>query len=259
MHRKNTIPHIKYLVLSLFFLVLLNSCKSLKNNVPVATEVIPIDSIYQTIFDPPLIDWIDARAKVKVSSPQRTDKFVMFLRMKSDSIIWASFKKFGAEGGRVLITQDSVYAINRIEKSYQILSLKMLNSFGFTASLNDLQALLKAQLPPLDTSALWKANEDESFYNFRSMKNDVVFDFSFEKISGHLKKGQFVDRFNLNGYWDYDDYRTVNDISIPFFRKFKTEFGINNYFEITLEFTDIEINKANTTRFSIPSHYKKME
>lgn len=240
-------------------MILTSACKSTRNVSINNLTKIAIDSIYQKIFNPQKIEWLDARAKVKVTTPQGTDKFVMFVRMKSDSIIWASFKKFGAEGGRVLITQDSIFAINRIEKSYQILSLEMLNSFGFSANLIDLQALLKAQLPPLDTSALWKASEDESFYNFRSMKNDVVFNFSYNKTTGHLKKGQFIDRFNLNGYWDYDDYRIVDNIAVPFFRKFKTEFGLGNYFEITLEFTDIELNKANTTKFNIPSHYKKME
>lgn len=237
----------------------MSACKSTRNISQDSMQKIKLDSVYQKIFEPPQIDWINARAKVKITSPQGTDKFIMFIRMKSDSVIWASFKKFGAEGGRILITQDSVFAINKIEKSYQKMSLDMLNSFGFSANLIDLQALLKAQLPPLDTSILWKSNEDKSFYNFRSMKNDVVFDFSFDKSTGHLKKGQFIDRFNLNGNWDYDDYRIVDNIAVPYFRKFKTEFGSGNFFEITLEFTDIELNKAKTTRFNIPSHYKKME
>ena len=234
------------------------SCKS-KQKLLETDQIIPLDSVYQEIFTPSEIDWFVGRAKVKISNDETSESFVMYLRMKSDSVIWASFKKYLQEGGRALIDKDSVSIINRLDKTYQVISLKELsNRFGMTPHLNDIQALIKAQIPNIDTTHLWQSNQDEAFYNFRSIKDDIVYEFSYDKKLGKLKKGHFIDRFNLNGYWDYDDYRIVDNIAVPFFRKYRAEFGPDNYLNVTLEFTDIELNKANTTNFRIPSHYKKM-
>jgi len=254
------IRKIAYLLL-LSSLLAINACKSKKVLIDNNAINIGLDSIYQNIFNPSHIDWFSGRAKVKVTTPNGTDKFVMFVRMKHDSVVWTVFKKLGIEGGRALIKEDSVSIIYRQpEKAYQILPLDALSkSYGFTPHLTDIQALIKGRIPEIDTSLLWKYNQDSDYYNFKSMKNDIVYDFSYQKATGYLKKGHFIDRFNLNGHWDYDDYRIVDNIVVPFFRKYSAEIAPDNYLNVTLEFTDIELNIPNSTRFEIPSHYKKLD
>jgi len=244
-----------------FSLLAINACKSKKQLLHTNLPSVGIDSIYQNIFNPEHINWFSGRAKVKVTSPQGTDRFVMFIRMKHDSIIWTVIKKLGIEGGRALIDKDSVSIIYRMpEKAYQIISLDELSkSFGMTPHLEDIQSLIKGRVPNLDTTLLWNIKEDNQFYNFRSIKDDIIFDFNFDKSTAMLKNGHFIDRFNLNGHWDYDDYRIVNNIAVPFFRKYTAEFGPDNYLNVTLDFTDIELNIPNSTRFEIPPHYKKVD
>lgn len=253
------VSKITYLFLFIALLAL-SSCKSKKKLISTSTYEISLDSVYKDVFQPQHIDWFVGKAKVKVTTPNGTDKFTMFVRMKDDSIVWTVFKKLSFEGGRALIEKDSVSIIYRQpQKGYQILSLNELSkSFGFTPHLNDIQSLIKGRIPQIDTTILWQNNEDDAFYNFRSIKNDIIFDFSYDKFTGKLKKGHFIDRFNLNGYWDYDDYRIVNNIAVPFFRKYTAEFSPDNYLNVTLDFTEIEINIPHSTRFEIPPNYKRL-
>lgn len=247
----------------MFFISLLSiqACKSKKKLISTNSHSVGLDSIYQNIFKPKHIDWFSGRAKVKITSPQGTDKFVMFIRMKNDSIVWTVIKKLGLEGGRALIEKDSVSIIYRLpQKAYQLLSLEELSkSYGITPHLQDIQSLITGRIPRVDTSALWEIKDDEEFYHFRSIKDDIVYDFSYDKSTALLKKGQFIDGFNLNGYWDYDDYQIINNIAVPFFRKYTAKFDADNYLNVTLDFTEIELNVPNSTKFEIPSHYKRLE
>ena len=58
------------------------------------------------------IDWEGTRytAKIKV-------------RILRDSIVWVQIQKFGFEVGRMLVTPDSAFFINRLERSYSIYSI----------------------------------------------------------------------------------------------------------------------------------------
>ena len=44
--------------------------------------------------------------------------FSISLRIEKDSLIWMSISKLGIEGARVLVTVDSVYFMNRLDKKY---------------------------------------------------------------------------------------------------------------------------------------------
>src|SRR5688500_16147214 len=53
------------------------------------------------------IDWDDQRLSAKVT-----------VRIRKDSVIWAQISKLGIEVGRMLVTPDSAFFINRIEQKY---------------------------------------------------------------------------------------------------------------------------------------------
>ncbi|MEM7572987.1 MAG: DUF4292 domain-containing protein [Bacteroidota bacterium] len=75
-----------------------------------------------------VVDWLDARARVRIESPDMNVGGTAFIRLKRDEWVWASVKKFGFEAARVLVTPDSVYVINRLDNSYSIEPLSYLES-----------------------------------------------------------------------------------------------------------------------------------
>ena len=75
-----------------------------------------------------VVDWLDARARVRIESQALTVGGTAFIRLKRNEWVWASVKKFGFEAARVLVTPDSVYVINRLDNSYSIEPLSYLGT-----------------------------------------------------------------------------------------------------------------------------------
>src|SRR5687768_971385 len=53
------------------------------------------------------LDWDDQRISAKVN-----------VRIRKDSVIWVQISKLGIEVGRILVTRDSAFFINRFEQKY---------------------------------------------------------------------------------------------------------------------------------------------
>lgn len=250
----------KYLFL-LVLSFLIYSCKSKKPLIELNNEhIIPIDSIYSNIFNPQSIEWINAKAKIKISADDESEKANMFLRMRKDSVIWTSFKKYTQEGARVLINKDSIYTVNRIEKTYQEKEIKEIyDKFGINPDLEFVQKLISGLIPSIDTTLLWEQKETADEYKFRSIKDDMVITFYYDKFSGLLKRGEFIDRFNVSGEWHYDDYRFVDNMAFPYLRTYTVNFNGENELTLNIEFTKVEINVPKTIKFNIPSSYSKVD
>jgi hypothetical protein len=62
----------------------------------------------------------------KIKTENTIESFIGMCRIASDSLIWMSFQKMGIEGGRLLLTKDSVFLINRTDKIVNYGSAKQL-------------------------------------------------------------------------------------------------------------------------------------
>jgi len=244
-----------YLLL-LVITVMLCACKTQKHVIPEELPDIDIDSIYLRLFDKQEINWFAGKAKVRIEDNSGTTKGLMYVRMKSDSMIWMVFKKLSIEAARVKITRDSIVILNRIDKTVQSARLDSIsNLFGLSADFEFLSEILIGRLPAIDTSVLWKEKQTDTHYMFRSMVGDVVVDFDIQKKTGQLDAGRFYDRHLTEGTWNYDKYMPVSNHELPFVRKFHINFDADNFLNMDIDFQDISINEAYNLRFEIPDHY----
>lgn len=63
-------------------------------------------------------DQMNAKLNAEAKVDSTFHSFTISLRIHKDSIIWMSISKLGIEGARTLITGDSVYFVNRLDKTY---------------------------------------------------------------------------------------------------------------------------------------------
>ena len=249
-----------YIVGLLFTLLLLNSgCKSKKQLLIPAIDLTKteVDSL---IFSKNSFNWFDGKAKIKFEDNYETQRGVLYVRMKSDSVIWMVVKKLSIEAARVQITPEAICILNRLEKTYQQAPLDSISHvFGLSPDFDFISELISGRLPQIDTSRLWKFKENDTFYQYRSVINDIVIDFNYDKKTGLLTSGKFYDRHIQEGEWTYGDYRRVSDEVLPFERKFRIKFDDKKYMNLDIDFQEININKAHNLRFEIPPHYKKIE
>lgn len=254
----NSYPTIRYF---LFFLVLFGfaSCKTSRILAPTTTHELSITELKDSIFNYTHLEWFSGKAKVRMTDNYGSQKGVMHIRMKNDSVVWMVLKKLSYEAARVQINVDSITILDRINKTYQSANLdSVTNVFGLSPDFNLITDFMIGRVPELDTSRLWKTKKTDSLFLVRSAVDDVVMDLEFDLYTGSLLSGQFYDRFILEGQWDYSDYRRVNGHRIPFERKFHINFDGEKFLDLEIEFQEISIDKSYNLKFEIPEHYSRV-
>jgi hypothetical protein len=64
-------------------------------------------------------DWFSSRIKVEYNDNNISQDFTAAVRMRRDSVLWISLQgPFGIEGGRIMVTRDSIMVINKMSGEY---------------------------------------------------------------------------------------------------------------------------------------------
>ena len=108
------------------------SCKK----IPVASHGIFIQDTILRKFKPSkaTFKYLTTKTKIEFSDGINVDQYAMTLRVKKDSVIWASIGKAGIEGARALLRPDSIFILNKLKNE------------SYSYDLNYLQGLIKSDL-----------------------------------------------------------------------------------------------------------------
>ncbi len=191
------------------------------------------------------IDWEGNRYSAK-----------MRVRILHDSIIWVQISKFGFEVGRMLVTPDSAFFINRLERSYSLYRTNdFFKKYNLPADFNMFSKVFTggAYVPPSISKS--KIEDDRSLYLESS--NGVNARLWLD-VTSTLVQSLVTDPFNHQWEAGYSDYKATNTGQMFPYRRTNTlvNDGVSNLFD--LDYTSIEINVPQEFPFSIPSHYDKI-
>ncbi len=97
-------------------------------------------------------NYLQFKSKVQYENGNDKQEAQVSIRMKRDSIIWASISKVGFEGLRVILTPDTVIMLNRLQKSYFAGSFSALKRrYKIPVTFQQLQAALVANYLPAES------------------------------------------------------------------------------------------------------------
>jgi len=121
-------------------------------------------------------EYLQAKSKIRFSSPDRNLSSSANIRMKKDSIIWISVTPvFGIEAARGFISQDTIVFMDRVNKDVYRYNYKTLsNALNFEVDFEMIQSIFLGN----------------QVFDFESGDN-------FSKRAGELKIGQKRGRFEL--------------------------------------------------------------
>ena len=185
-----------YLFALLILTIVLSSCRSqrAKNKIPI--KLLGHDYVTDKMHEnESTFDWFSGKAKVDFIDGKKKFPFTAQLRMRKDSAIWISLSTgIGVEGARILLTQDSVHYINRIDKTYFEGDYNLLSSLIDTdIDFNMIQALLTAKdFSWYDYQDL-KARVDNQMYQLESTNR--------HKLKKHSKEGKIEDPVYYQSLW----------------------------------------------------------
>lgn len=191
------------------------------------------------------IDWDDQRLSAKIN-----------VRIRQDSVIWLQISKLGIEVGRMLVTPDSAYFINRIERSYARYGTRQFfEKYDLPADFDMFSKVFTggAYIPPSISNM--RVEPDGALY----MESDAgITARHWLDVSYQLVRSVVTDPNKDEWSAAYGNYTQVNTgQKFPFHRANSILIdGETNLFD--LDYSSVQIDIPQELPFSIPSHYEKM-
>ncbi len=250
------------LLLAALLSILLLGCKV--TNRPVSSPVsersqrFVLNQLGKQRFDP---EHFNARGKIKYDDGETRISFSSNIRMLQDSFIWLNASFLGVEVVRVLIRPDSVFVINRYEKSFVADSYHHFEGdYKVPVSFNQLQKLV------LGNHLIIEQESVES--TFISPEYHLIQEI-FPYVISHTIDGRTFMPVKIevddqsSGYFlssILDEYRSLKKANFfSYFRDYIIKKDNVQVASIQLRFSEIDIDSRKKTPFEIPQNYERIE
>ena len=250
------------------FAFLLLSCKGSKKATHVKLKERSTTSLLKKLNQHKVdAQWWSAKAKVAFRDTHQNRQFTANIRMRKDSVIWMNFKKTTVEGGRILITPDSFFVINRLDKEYFAADLGyLIRRFDLPTHLSAPEELFSILqdivlgnpiFSPVDK--MYSEVIDDQYYlhgQHNQLKSAYWLNslYLIEKIAFSEHRGR---RKVVFGYENYAEAGDIENYS--YFRTLFFHSADIGDVELGLKLSKIEINIPKKIVFKIPGHYTRIE
>jgi hypothetical protein len=244
-------------------LLLLGSCKptgviTSSNNLKPRSAKEIIKKVNERL---PEIKWLDGRALVSIQIEGNNQKFSSQIRVKKDSLFLANGKKISVEGGRIQISRDSFYLLNRAHKTYEIKAYDhVTEAYAVPLGFDQLMNMLLAQpIFPLDQDR-YASTIKEGFYSLKGKEGQLSLEYTISgktyDIVGMTIKDSATRQsctVRLDEYKDYGHHRLSG------LRTFTFDNGAGQLINMKVDFSKIQLNAPKTFKFSIPSGFIRLD
>lgn len=267
----------KMLILGLVVITFLSSCKSNRSIIKSPIKEYGADYLFEKLKENELqFEWISAKFNIDLVIDNKKNSFRGQLRMRRDSAIWISFSPaLGIEMARILITNDSVKFINRINKTYFSGDYQFVHDFiGTNVDYDVLQSVLlgndltyyedgkfrasydskEYHLVTGGRSKLKKyvknKHDEERIYLQNIFLNPETFKITKMKIKEVKKESKKLDAF-------YDDFQNVEEQLFPHHLSF--DITAETPVWVDMNYSKISINQPLLFPFKITSKYARIQ
>lgn len=214
-----------------------------------------------------------AKMNMRIETKDRNLNVKGQLRMKKDSIIWTSISMpMGLEVLRIKVTSDSVFFLNRTEKTYLIENIEVFNEISpMITTIGFIQAVLVGNDINLRESDDYKIEISDGQYNLlisKKLKKSIKNNDEDWKV---MLKDIWIDPqlFKITKYHirEYNDSKRKIELQYSDFEEIKgkylpTEINIDIhgdiYLKAKIEFSNITIDEPLEFNFSIPKKYERI-
>lgn len=214
-----------------------------------------------------------AKMNMKIETKDRNINVKGQLRMKKDSIIWTSVSMpMGLEVLRIKVTTDSVYFLNRTEKTYLAENIEVFNDISpMITTIGFIQAVFVGNDINLRESDDYNIQIADGQYNLsisKKLKKTIKNNDEDWKV---MLKDLWIDpqlfkitRYHIREYNDskrkidlqYSDFEEVNGKYFP--KEISVDIHGDLYLKAHIEFSNITVNEPLEFNFSIPKKYDRI-
>ena len=156
-------------------------------------------------------NYLQFKSKVQYENGNDKQEAQVSIRMKHDSIIWASISKVGFEGLRVILTPDTVIMVNRLQKSYFAGSFSALKRrYKIPVTFQQLQAALVANYLPAESIRDASGAPTDPVQTLHHDQEKLAVDQFINREKKRLVKLSVADQRNGNTLTaNYEDFKPI--------------------------------------------------
>ena len=261
------------ILLASIIIVFASSCKVKRSTLKKPLKEHAFDYLYQKMNENQVhFSTLNSKFSIEYSADKSKTNLKGQMRIQSDSLIWLTFSPaLGIEAARVLLTNDSVKFINRLNKTYFTGQYKLLDSLlNTTIEYSILQSMLLGNdLTQYDVDK-FKASVDNQMYRITIRERN--------KIRKYIRKGEIETKVLVENIWldpenfrirkidirelgndrkklvvTYPEYFEVEGQNFP--KSMIIEIVAEKNIRINIDFIRTSINLDQNYPFKIPSKY----
>ena len=251
------------------------SCKSKKHVLKASLKEYGFPYLYSHMIENQMkFDYLSAKFTLSYEQDKNNTTLRGQLRIKEDSLIWMSFTPaLGIEAARLLLSNDSIKFMNRLNKTYFAGKYELVDSLiNTTIDYSLLQAMLIGNDLTQYDFKKYKSSIDNGMYRMTIRER--------RKIRRFIRKGEIDTRVLVQQIWldpetyriaridikeqseddnnklrvHYQDYINVDGQLFP--SRMRIEVVSNKSIFIDVEFNKVVINSPLRFPFNIPSKYE---
>lgn len=267
---------ISFILVFIAAILLVSSCRSTRSALKRPLKEYGFDYLYKKMLENQVnFSYLSAKFNVVYyQGKKKTDLRGQF-RIKKDSLTWISLSPaLGIEAARILLSDDSVKFINRLNKTY------------FTGEYNLIDSLLNTTLDYSILEAMILGNEltEYDINKFRASIDGGLYRITIQerrKIRKYLKTNEISSKVLVQNIWlnpdnfkinkvelkelgddnrklevIYMDYQEVDGILLP--EEVQINISASTPIDINIRFGKTEINEPLRFPFAIPRKYDEL-
>ena len=259
---KRFTKYISFFIVAFLVLTMI-SCRSPKSIIKASIKEQGSEYLFTQLKKNELkYEWLTAKVNIEYIEEDKKTNFVAQIRLRKDSVIWMSFSPaLGIEVARLMITNDSVKFINRVNKTYFLGDYKFVNDFLKTnIDFDVFQSFLTGNDFQFYEKAKFKASVDNHQYKLattsrhklkefikKSDENPVVFIQNIwldpENFKITVVKIKEIEKENKKLEAYYNNFKLIDKQLFPIDIAFKVSAEIDIFIDIN--FSKIVLNKSD--------------
>lgn len=250
----------KNILFLISFLVVISGCKpgEVVNKGKEKTETVILKKMIDNDID---FDWFSSKIKTDYKSGDESMSVTLQVKIEKDKQIWISGQKFGLEGMRMLIDQDSIRVLNRLKRTYEVTDFSYIaKEFNLPANFEAIQNFLVGNALKLGDDAVYNLKNSEIQTILIGVENNLRATYSLNKLNFNLEEFLLEDtkasRQVLAKQLDYQKIDKKGDFS--YLREIELSSEKTENIFVKMAYSRVEFDEKKSMSFTVPSSYKRL-